>query len=44
MLRQPLTDRVPARVPFARLARLRATPSGRRWLDLGSVLLLALAY
>jgi PAS domain S-box-containing protein len=44
MLRQPLTDPVPARVPFARLARLRATPSGRRWLDVGSVLLLALAY
>ena len=44
MLRQPLTDPVPARVPFARLAHLRATPSGRRWLDLGSVLVLALAY
>jgi PAS domain S-box-containing protein len=44
MLRQSLTDPVPARVPFARLAGLRATSRGRRWLDAGSVVLLAAAY
>ena len=44
MLRHPLSDSVPARVPFARFAGMRATPRGRRWLDVGSVALLALAY
>ena len=44
MLRHPLSDSVPARVPFARFAGMRATPRGRRWLDVGSVALLAVAY
>jgi PAS domain S-box-containing protein len=45
MLQHSLTEPVVTRAPFGRrVAALRATPGGRRWLDAGSVLLLAALY
>src|SRR3954466_11415909 len=45
MLDHPATHPINRRVPFAeRLAELRATPGGRRWVDAGAVVVLAAAY
>jgi PAS domain S-box-containing protein len=45
MLQRPVTHPFPRRTPVARrLAVLRATPAGRRWLDAGAIVLLAALY
>src|SRR4051794_938990 len=45
MLQQPVAHPTTFRAPFdRRLAALRATPSGRRWIDAGAVVLLAGLY
>jgi PAS domain S-box-containing protein len=45
MLQQPLTEPIVTRPPLGRrVATLRNTPAGRRWLDAGAVVLLAALY
>src|SRR5919206_135302 len=44
MLQRPVPHPAIRRAPFDRLAILRATPNGRRWLYAGSVILLAGTY
>jgi PAS domain S-box-containing protein len=45
MLQQPVTEPSVTRTPLgARVAALRATPGGRRWVDAGAVVVLAALY
>jgi PAS domain S-box-containing protein len=45
MLQQPVMEPLVSRAPLGRrLAELRATPGGRRWVDAGAVILLAALY